>query len=47
MPRDFFIMFGNVAIRHPEERSDEGSSYFLLKLAIANTSDIAIPTSGK
>lgn len=40
-------LLGNAAPRHPEERSDDGSSYFFFKLANANASDIAIPTSGK
>jgi hypothetical protein len=43
MPRDFFCV---MHARHPERRSREGSSYFFLKLAIANTSEIAIPMCG-
>ena len=41
------ILIENAALRHPERRRRDGSSYFFLKLASANASDIAIPTSGK
>ena len=41
------ILIENAALCHPERRRRDGSSYFFLKLANANTSDIAIPTSGK